>query len=796
VNKKSPAKAVSKSEISPLEVAHAQIIDTSKKIRLHAELLELLLTPQRVLEVDIPVAMDSGSTRVFKGWRVLHNDSRGAGKGGVRFDLRVNLDEVTALATWMSLKTAVVGIPYGGGKGGVRVNPQELSKRELALLARGYVRQLLERDPTAFGPFQDIPAPDMNTNAIIMSWFVDEYLRYQVQNQRRFLDDTLFVALNHVQKKFANQEYDPTATVFLDEYVRIIQKDLEDFRVEKESAEIGVFTGKPVPLGGSLGREKATGQGVYFVTEQVLHEIGEKIGIGASLQGRTVIVQGYGNVGSNCARIFHKAGATIVAVSDQWGGIHNPEGIDLAALDLFLKEEQAQKRIPKVGGFPQAKPVTNEQLLELPAEILVPAACENQITGKNAGQIQARLVVEAANGPTTPDADRILAKRNIVVVPDILANAGGVVVSYFEWLQNISTERWQEIAVEKMLQERMRRATAAIFDISRTHRVNLREAANMLAVMKLVDAEVAEQPSRKSRFKSTLPYARKDGAAFKIPETLEQLAANVEEGGFEKLVDVCHDQQSREIDVIGQRIVGRLAEADGGSLFAILVTGPNTSGKQGFSHQLKSRLISKRNVCLFNLDNLGMEALKQLLGRSTARDLVVICGDRACGDEVLSLIPSTNRFGIFINTAPSLRLTANYVLTSSDLRLMREILDEKRRNGTLPLATVRSWPRKRSAQSRDVYPTWKNADHTFNSYTAYELPILKHLLGQELSFAMETAITDGDHIALRILHRLFKMLEGVPSMPPEFLPPDSILQQLVSDRHMFNELTRFPRKTG
>ncbi|MDD2707958.1 MAG: Glu/Leu/Phe/Val dehydrogenase [Verrucomicrobiae bacterium] len=782
--------------ISPLEVAHAQIAATAEKIKLHPKLLDHLIQPCRVLELDIPVVMDNGVKKTFKGWRVLHHNGRGAGKGGIRFALAVNREEVTALATWMSLKTAVVGIPYGGSKGGVHVDPRELSQRELALLSRGYVSGLMELDKRALGPFEDIPAPDMNTNATIMSWFVDEYLCCQVKNQRRFFDDTLFVALNHVYEKHSRGKTDPLKTPYLDEYLRMIQEDISNFRVEKQSAEIGVFTGKPVQLGGSVGREKATGQGVLFVAEEVLLRIGPKLKLGSTLNGLRVAVQGYGNVGSNCARLFAKSGARIVAISDMWGGIYNPDGLDLGKLDQFLKNEQAQKRTPKVGSFPEGKPVGNEAPLELEVDILIPAACENQITGKNAPLLKTKLVVEAANGPTTPEADRILNERGIVVVPDILANAGGVVVSYFEWLQNITTERWNEISVEKMLQERMRRATAAVFEISQEHRATLREGANMLAVIKLADSSLAENPALRAELKGSHPYRQTAQDTIKMPETLPQLQEIVQSGRFEQLVQASHKYHVQELDDISAQIIKKLEAQPKGAPFLVLVTGPETSGKQGFACQIKNRLLNRRNVYLFDVDDLGVAALQQLLARLGGDDLVIAEGDKALSAETLQLIPETNRFGIFINTAPSLKLSNNLVLTSSDLRLLRQILNQERRQAMAPIATIRSWPWKRCIQLREIYPTWATADCTFNSYVAYELPVLKHLLGRKLAIAMEAAIVDHNLVALRIVHRLFDVLTDVPEVPPSIIPEDSVLQQLVSKHSAFEEMVRFARHKG
>lgn len=306
-------------KISPLKVAHTQLRTTARTIKLHPAILRFLTRPEKIIKVRIPVVMDTGSTKIFNGYRILHSTSRGAGKGGIRFDPGVNKDEVEALSTWMSLKTAVVGIPYGGGKGGVEVDSFKLSERELSLLSRGYIRELLNKDVNAIGAYRDVPAPDMGTNAKIMTWMTDEYLKWHIENQKRFVDDTLFIELNALYHEIKERSYDPCSSPLLEKYIELVKQDLSQGKVIKQSVEIGVLTGKPVHLGGSLGREKATGQGVFFTTEEILKSIGDEIGLGGNIKGKTVVVQGYGNVGSNTARIFYSAGAKILAVSDQWG---------------------------------------------------------------------------------------------------------------------------------------------------------------------------------------------------------------------------------------------------------------------------------------------------------------------------------------------------------------------------------------------------------------------------------------------------------------------------------------------
>lgn len=409
---------MSKKQLTALEVVHQQLDMAGSYLKLESSILSILKEPKRVIEVTIPVRMDDGSIRIFKGYRSLHCNDIGPAKGGIRFHPDVTLDEVKALSIWMTFKCGVMGLPYGGGKGGVICNPQELSKGELERLSRGYIRAIAE----FVGADKDIPAPDVNTNAQIMAWMIDE------------------------------------------------------FNTIKGHNEPGMITGKPVILGGSLGRAEATGRGVAFATR----EAAKKAGI--NLAGAKVVVQGYGNVGSNGARIISQLGCKIIAVSDVHGGIYNENGLDLASVDAQLKETGS------IVGTQGTKSVSNQDLLEIPCDILVPAALENQITADNAPRLQCKIVVEAANGPTTPDADKILSERKILVVPDILANAGGVTVSYFEWVQNLSNFYWSEEEVNDRLEKMMVNAFNAIWSMYQQHPVDMRTAAYLVSINRVAQA--------------------------------------------------------------------------------------------------------------------------------------------------------------------------------------------------------------------------------------------------------------------------------------------------------------------
>ena len=381
-----------------------------------------ILYPERELKVSFPVKMDDGTLRVFEGYRIQHSSLRGPCKGGVRFHQDVNSDEVKALAAWMSFKCAVVGIPYGGGKGGVKVDTTKLSKDEIERITRRYTSMILP----FIGPEKDIPAPDVNTNAEVMGWMMDTYSMMQGY------------------------------------------------------AVPGVVTGKPIEIGGSLGRGEATGRGVMISTREIL----KKLNIPFSKA--TVAIQGMGNVGGVSAKLISEQGAVVVAVSDVSGGIYNPEGLDVSDIRKYLS---VRGNLLKDYTAPDIKQITNEELLRLPVDVLIPAAMENQLNAVNAGYIQAKVIVEGANGPTTVEADDILKSRGITLVPDILANAGGVVVSYFEWTQNIQALFWGEDEVNERLNRIMVNAIDEVFSLHKEKDITMRTSAYCLALQKIVTAK-------------------------------------------------------------------------------------------------------------------------------------------------------------------------------------------------------------------------------------------------------------------------------------------------------------------
>ncbi len=380
--------------------------------------VETLKRPKRILIVDCPIELDNGTVMHFEGYRVQHNMSRGPGKGGVRYHQDVTLSEVMALSAWMSVKNAAVNVPYGGAKGGIRVDPRSLSRGELERLTRRYTSEI----GIIIGPNQDIPAPDVNTNEQIMAWMMDTYSMNQGQ----------------------------TAT--------------------------GVVTGKPISLGGSLGRKEATGRGVFVVGSEAARRIGFDI------EGARIAVQGFGNVGGIAARLFQEAGARVVAVQDHTGSLYKSSGIDAVALLEHVAKHGG------VGGFEGADPVSKDEFWTIESDILIPAALEGQITEENAPKIKTKIVVEGANGPTTTAADDILHDKGILVIPDVVANAGGVTVSYFEWVQDFSSFFWTEDEINQRLERVMREAFAAVWQVASEHSVSVRTAAFIVACTRILQA--------------------------------------------------------------------------------------------------------------------------------------------------------------------------------------------------------------------------------------------------------------------------------------------------------------------
>lgn len=406
-------------KINPFQVALKQLEEAAKILNLDKGMFDVLSHPKRVLTVSIPVKMDDGSIRVFTGYRSQHNDARGPYKGGIRYHPDVTIDEVKALSMWMTWKCAIADIPYGGGKGGIICNPKEMSENELERMTRRFAYMISD----IIGPHTDIPAPDVYTGGKEMAWIMDTY--------------------SALKGNFVQPE---------------------------------LITGKPIPIGGSLGRNEATGRGLAYTVREAAKELG------INMKESTTVVQGFGNAGQFSSKLVQDQGGKVIAASDTQGAIINSEGISADALMKHKKETGS------VVGFDGSRSISNEELLETECTILIPAALENQITKNNAGKIKAKIVAEAANGPTTPEADEVLYKNGILVIPDILANGGGVTVSYFEWLQNLRRDYWTEEEVNNRLDKNITKSFHDVYDAHKKYNVDMRKAATLLAINRVAEA--------------------------------------------------------------------------------------------------------------------------------------------------------------------------------------------------------------------------------------------------------------------------------------------------------------------
>ena len=410
-----PDKDMFLNEENPFEAMMSRFDRAAELLDLEPGIYKILRNPEKQLIVSVPVMLDNGDVEVFTGYRVLYNTSRGPAKGGIRFDMNVTLEEVKALAAWMTWKCAVVNLPFGGAKGGVICDPLSMSVGELERVTRRYTKGII----SLLGPDTDVPAPDVNTNERVMAWVMDTYSMHQGRTEN------------------------------------------------------AVVTGKPVEMGGSLGRKEATGRGCMLVTREALAHLGMK------MEGATVAVQGFGNVGSIAAKLLEQQGCKIVGISDRAGAFYNANGIDVEAAVKHVQQHRS------LDGFIGGDPIDAEELLTLDVDVLVPAALENVITTKNAPRIRAKVICEGANGPTTAAADPILDEKGIFVIPDILANAGGVTVSYFEWVQDRMGYFWSEASVNERLADIMTRSFADVLQLSKQHRVNMRTAAYMLSISRV-----------------------------------------------------------------------------------------------------------------------------------------------------------------------------------------------------------------------------------------------------------------------------------------------------------------------
>ncbi|MDP8298582.1 MAG: Glu/Leu/Phe/Val dehydrogenase dimerization domain-containing protein [Candidatus Tantalella remota] len=743
------------------------LLESAREMRMSPGMLKELYRPTRVTEISIPVKMDSGETKTFDGYRILHNDARGAGKGGIRFHPAVTRGMVRALATDMTWKNAIVGIPFGGGKGGITVDPREMSETEMEKLCRGYVRELLKKNPRAIGVFDDVPAPDVGSTARHMAWMRDEYEKI---------------------------------------------KEIED------DSAAGVITGKPIDQGGSEGRTKATGQGVYFAAREAIKTFGDNLDIGADMTKCTYSFQGAGNVAFEAIKIFFAAGCTkIHYMSDVSGGIHMTNGLDeklLAALEKHLSSKALLEEFEYEG----VEHVPGAAVLEADVDVLIPAALQNQITVENADKVKARLIIEGANGPTTPEADEILFSNGQVAVPDILANAGGVTVSYLEWLQNIQREHWALPAIDKMLEERMSIAFMNVVKTARAYRTDLRTGAMLLALKKAADAETARKfgASRNKREKRS--YRSK--VNLYSPDTFEELNFIIDKGKYKKLIRNLERRKRRELEYTVQEIEEKFSGAEG----VVLITGPVAVGKAALAQNLRrSLMLNGRKAKVLHLDGHGHDIsdAERLLSGATVgvspaeqfyyeedveelkleeNDILIIEGAEAFAPKITELLAGRGKptYKIFMNTAPSMKLRDNYPLTSLHARMMRDILDRRITENKRPSETLLPIVRGRSTQLDLLYPRWVMADKTIGAYMPYELPILKREIWEDLQEDLESVRTEllrakkhSEHnnseyieeisTVLKNMEDLYYLLEPVAAAPEDInLPKWSIMRQFLS----------------
>ena len=674
------------------------ILETASKLRLNSKILDRLYHPARVIEVDIPIVLDSGEMGYFKGYRIMHNNARGAGKGGIRFHPTVDRGMVRALSTDMTWKNAIVGVPFGGGKGGITVDPKQRSEKEMEQLCRGYVRALLEKDSRAIGVFDDVPAPDVGSTAQHMAWMRDEYEKI------------------------------------------------------KEESSPGVITGKPVDQGGSEGRGKATGQGIFFAAREAIETFGDSLRIGKDMTKCSYAVQGTGNVGLAAIKIFFEAGCRkIEYISDVSGGIHLIDGMTeelLADLEAFLTGGGLLSDFHGAG----IEHVKGEDIITAKVDVLIPAAMQNAINMDNVEGVRAKMIVEGANGPTTPEADEVLKEKGVICVPDVLANAGGVTVSYFEWVQNIQDEHWALEAVDKMLEARMVMAFNDVAKVGKAYRTDLRTAAMILALMRTTDAEISRNQGFKKIFNKERAYRTK--VDLFSPYTYEEVNQIVKNGKLPGLIKNLERRKEEQFVRITEGVTERIPSGKG----VVLIAGPVAVGKAALAENLKNRLESEgRKAKVLHLDNfhsaedmerlingatLGLSPAEQYYMDEPEDDLVfgddeilIVEGIDAFSDQVFDAISRNGlpAYKVFVNTAPSMKLKDNYPLTSLHARMMRDILDRMITENLKPSETLFQILSQRKTSLDKLYPKWVLADETVEAYMPYEMPILKREIWDDLN---------------------------------------------------------------
>jgi glucose-6-phosphate isomerase len=858
-------------KISQQAQAEAAIRAAAETIQLDSALLKKILTHERVMHVVIPVTMDDGSVREFHGFRAQHNSASGPYKGGFRMsnqhDVAETEDEAKGLSTWMSIKAAILNLPLGGGKGDIIADPTALSKAEQARLVRGYVREILKKyGLDAMGPFKDVPAPDMNTNGWHMSLAMDEYLKIMAENGRIYDARLQKYLAQFLREKIRWEDTDPA---LLKEYIRLTQDDsIGGYTFD--TYELAFITGKPAGaaplpgeelvfpedsknpyLGGSQGREKATGQGGFFILQ---HLFSKK---GLLVKGASCALQGYGNVAGFFARIAFAAGMKIKSIQSAYKSgedpvthrpiytqftVYNENGIDISELDKWIEAEAARlgKKVDEFlsnhsfEGFPGAKVISNTDFWPLKVDVLVPAALHNQITADNAESIQAPYILELANGPTSVEADKILAKNGKLVIPDVLANAGGVTVSYFEMLQNYTHDRWTTPHVDQMLLERMSHSMDEAMRIMAAYGKTFREAVYIMALMRIADAEAARDPELVARYASGTikPYNAK--GVIRYPATVPHLNLLVKNGKIQVILEETTTRFKRQIRDLADRASAKFQQGVGRNQI-IAITGPEAAGKTIVAQHLSKVLSEKypeRTVHYIDYDMVSATEMKKLLsGRRTTihqpsqgfsgaavpttfqvqpGDIIILEGNDAFSVAEMTDSKGQPFFGPddrvreFVNVGPSFSMpvpdagaavsTHAMPLTSFYLRFIREILDAENRrgavmNGAEVLQTLKGWHGIKEVQNETVYGKWIKADDTLNMFFPEEIAIERDQAMSLLTDAIKEARKEFDagvpnaEAWLNTLRRMRMFLRSVSPIDPQTIPQDHPVRQWTTRNH-------------